>query len=174
MLRGELVLLRARREDDVPVLHAELYDDVATRSRADSRSWRPLPVTVDSPYAPRERSESTAAFSVVELRSDELAGEALLWGIDLHNRCGHVGLSLRPSFRGRGLGLDTVRVLTTYGFATLGLHRLQIDTLAENESMIATAGRAGYAREGTLRGAAWVDGAFVDEVVLGRVAGDAP
>lgn len=36
-LRGEVAGLRARLESDVPVLHAGLYDDVATRSRADSR-----------------------------------------------------------------------------------------------------------------------------------------
>jgi len=25
------------------VLHAELYEDIATRMRADSRPWRPIP-----------------------------------------------------------------------------------------------------------------------------------
>ena len=42
MLRGEKVLLRARIESDVPILHEDLYDDVLTRSRADTRGWRPL------------------------------------------------------------------------------------------------------------------------------------
>jgi hypothetical protein len=40
MLRGRLVGLRARWESDVAILHAQLYDDVATRSQADSRPWR--------------------------------------------------------------------------------------------------------------------------------------
>ncbi|MCW2909083.1 MAG: hypothetical protein JWL68_3872, partial [Actinomycetia bacterium] len=30
MLRGEVAGLRAREDSDVPVLHAELYDDVTT------------------------------------------------------------------------------------------------------------------------------------------------
>jgi hypothetical protein len=34
MLRGEVAGLRARDEKDIPILHAELYDDVATRVRA--------------------------------------------------------------------------------------------------------------------------------------------
>jgi len=38
MLRGDKVGLRARQEADVPLLHSELYDDVATRSRADPRA----------------------------------------------------------------------------------------------------------------------------------------
>jgi RimJ/RimL family protein N-acetyltransferase len=36
MLRGEMTGLRARLDSDIPVLHAGLYDDVATRVRADS------------------------------------------------------------------------------------------------------------------------------------------
>ena len=35
MLKGEKVGLRARHEDDIPVLRAELYDDVVNASRAE-------------------------------------------------------------------------------------------------------------------------------------------
>ncbi|SEF90285.1 Protein N-acetyltransferase, RimJ/RimL family [Actinacidiphila yanglinensis] len=168
MIHGEKTGLRARHESDVPVLHSELYDDVATRSRADSRPWRPVPPgSARSPYAVPEPSDEAACFSVVELASDELAGEALLWGIDQHQRAAHIGISLRPAFRGRGLSVDVLRVLCTYGFAVRGLHRLQIETLADNAAMITAATRAGFTREGTLRRSAWVYGAFADEAVLG-------
>jgi RimJ/RimL family protein N-acetyltransferase len=167
VLRGERVGLRARQEQDVAVLHAELYDDVATIMRSDSRPWRPIPSAGASPYAANEPSDTSAPFSVVELATDELLGEAVLWGVDLHNRFGHLGLSLRPSARGRGFAADVVRVLCYYGFAVRGLHRLQLETLADNQAMLATATHCGFVIEGTARQAAWVDGAFVDEVVLG-------
>jgi RimJ/RimL family protein N-acetyltransferase len=167
VLRGERVGLRAREERDVPVLHAELYDDVGTAMRSDSRPWRPISSGGASPYAIAEPSDTSAPFSVIELTSDELLGEAVLWGVDLHNRFGHLGLGLRPSARGRGFAADVVRVLCYYGFAVRGLHRLQLETLTDNRPMIATATRCGFVVEGTSRQAAWVDGAFVDEVVLG-------
>jgi RimJ/RimL family protein N-acetyltransferase len=169
VIRGDKIGLRARHEDDVPVLHAELYDDVVTRSRADSRPWQPV-VAADSPYAVAAPSEAVAFFSVVELESQELAGEALLWGIDAHNRTAHLGISLRPAFRGRGLGVDVVRTLCRYGFSLRGLHRLQLETLADNAPMIAAATRAGFTVEGTLRRSSWVYGTFVDEVILGLLA----
>jgi len=173
MLWGEKVGLRARSDADVAVLHAELYDDVATRSRADSRAWVPLPAdSPASPYRVGEVSPDVAFFSVVERGGGELAGEALLWGIDLHNRTAHVGISLRPSFRGRGLAVDVLRVLCRYGFGTRGLHRLQLETLADNRPMTKAATRAGFTHEGTLRAAAWVDGAFADEVVFGLLVSD--
>lgn len=176
MLHGTKVGLRARRDADVLTLQSGLYDDVATRVRADSRPWRPIPPTPDaSPYAVREPTDDVAFFSVVELGDGEsLAGEALLWGIDLHNRTAHIGVSLLPEFRGRGFGTDVVQVLCHYGFALRGLHRLQAETLAHNDAMLRAAARAGFAREGVLRRAAWVDGAFVDEVVLSKLADDEP
>jgi RimJ/RimL family protein N-acetyltransferase len=171
VIHGKRVGLRARQDSDVRVLHSELYDDVVTRSRADSRPWRPItPGSAHSPYAVADPSDEAACFSVVELESQELAGEALLWGIDPHNRMAHVGISLRPVFRGRGLGVDVLRTLCEYGFAILGLQRLQIETLTDNAPMVAIALKAGFVREGTLRRSAWVWGAYADEAVLGLLA----
>jgi RimJ/RimL family protein N-acetyltransferase len=164
--------LRARHDSDIPVLHAELYEDVETRVRADSRPWQPIPPGSGSPYVVTGPDNHAACFSVVELATGELAGEALLWGIDLHNRAAHVGISLLPACRGRGLGADVVRVLCRYGFAIRGLHRLQAETLSTNNAMIQAACRAGFTREGTLRRAAWVDGEFADEVILGLLAAE--
>ncbi|MGW1158003.1 GNAT family N-acetyltransferase [Streptomyces sp. NPDC002513] len=171
VIRGEKIGLRARYEADVAVLHRELYDDVAARSRTDPRPWQPIPAeTGHSPFAVREPSEKVAPFSVVELESQALVGAALLWGIDAHNRTAHLGISLLPASRGRGFGSDIVRVLCTYGFVVRGMQRLQVETLADNAAMIAAATNAGFVIEGTLRRAAWVGGAFHDEVVLGLLA----
>lgn len=173
MLTGEVVALRARIDSDMAVFEAELYDDVALRSSSDMRPWRPVPPgSPASPYRVTDPQTDPAYFSVVELASGELAGEALLWGVDNHNRVAHAGLSLRPSFRGRGLGTDTVRVLCRYGFEVRGLHRMQVETIADNAAMIRAATQAGFTREGTLRQAAWVMGEFADEVILGQLASE--
>jgi RimJ/RimL family protein N-acetyltransferase len=170
MLKGDKVALRAREETDIPVLEAELYADVATYARTSGRPWRPVPLgSPDSPYRVRH-DDSSAAFSAVEAASGELAGEAVLWGIDTHNRFAHIGLALRPPFRGRGLGADIVKVLCRYGFEIRGLHRLQVETLADNAAMINAAKRAGFVQEAMLRRSAWVNGEFTDEVILGLLA----
>jgi RimJ/RimL family protein N-acetyltransferase len=173
MLRGEVAGLRARHEGDIPILEDELYNDVETRSRADTRPWRPLPPgSSSSPFRVADPENDPAAFSVVELATGELAGGAVLWGVDPHNRLAHIGLALRKSFRGKGLGTDTVRVLCQYGFVVRGLHRLQAETLADNAAMIRAATQAGFTQEGVLRRAAWVNGEFLDEVILGQLASE--
>ncbi|GAA2098656.1 hypothetical protein GCM10009801_69850 [Streptomyces albiaxialis] len=173
MLRGSKVALRAQHEDDVPVLQAELYDDVVYHSRAEIGPWRPItPGSKESLVVVDDEDERTAAFSVVDVAGDTLLGIAELWRIDSHNRSAHLGLGLRPSARGKGYGTDAVAVLCHYGFVVRGLRRLQVETLADNAAMLRSAERNGFVREGVLRSSAWVLGEFQDEVLLGLLAHD--
>ncbi len=53
-----------------------------------------------------------------------------------------------------------------YAFVDRGLHRVQLEVLADNAAAIAAYERLGFVREGVLRGSAWVKGSFVDEIVM--------
>ena len=167
MLRGERIGLRARVEADVPVLRAELYDDVTTTNRAYPHPWRPISPAPDAPYGVVAPSDTRHPFSIVALETDELLGHASVWGIDVAHRLGHLGIGLLPTARGRGFAGDVIRTLCYYGFVVQGLHRLQVDTLADNEPMIRTAVRCGFVHEGRTRASAWFEGRFIDEVIMG-------
>ncbi|MET9223207.1 GNAT family protein [Streptomyces sp. NPDC003300] len=173
MLKGNKVGLRARHADDIPVLRTELYNDVVNAARAEGGPWRPVsPESKDPRLFVDDKEEGHVAFSVVELDGGALVGTATLWGIDTHNRSAHIGLGLLPSARGKGYGTDVVAALCQYGFVVRGLHRLQIETLADNDAMLRSAERNGFVREGVLRSSAWVMGEFLDEVLLGLLAED--
>ncbi|MFC1419529.1 GNAT family N-acetyltransferase [Streptacidiphilus cavernicola] len=173
MLKGGKVGLRARYEEDIPILRTELYDDVVNSSRSEGQPWRPIPPSArDSRLTADDDDRSRVPFSVVELDGGTLIGTATLWGIDTHNRYAHLGLGLLPSARGKGYGTDVVAVLCYYGFVVRSLHRLQIETLADNAAMLGSAERNGFVREGVLRSSAWVMGEFLDEVLLGLLARD--
>ncbi|MET9427342.1 GNAT family protein [Streptomyces sp. NPDC003036] len=171
MLRGSKVGLRARYEEDIPVLRTELYDDVVGASRAEGVPWRPItPGSSDPRLVVDDKQQGSVPFSVVELDGGTLVGTATLWGIDNHHRSAHIGLGMLPSCRGKGYGTDVVAVLCHYGFVVRGLRRLQIETLADNAAMLRSAERNGFVREGVLRSSHWAMGEFLDEVVLGLLA----
>nr|WSX51278.1 GNAT family N-acetyltransferase [Streptomyces sp. NBC_00974] len=173
MLKGNKVGLRARHDDDVPILLAELYDDVVNASRAESGPWRPItPGSKDPRLVVDDTVQGHVPFSVVELDGGTLVGSATLWGIDNHNRSAHIGLGLLPAARGKGYGTDVVAALCHYGFVVRGLQRLQIETLSDNAAMLGSAERNGFVREGVLRSSAWVMGEFLDEVLLGLLVRD--
>ena len=173
MLRGELTGLRALTDADIEIFETELHTEVETRIRATGQPWVPItPGAADSPYRKAEDRAVVVRFAVIELATGDLAGEAVMSGIDLHNRRAEIGLVLRPACRGRHLGTDVVRVLCHYGFSVRGLHRIQITTLADNQAMIAAAVRAGFVLEGTMRETAWLDGAFADGVMFSQLASE--
>ncbi|MFE9429246.1 GNAT family N-acetyltransferase [Kitasatospora sp. NPDC006697] len=171
MLTGSKVGLRARHDEDIPILLDELYNDSVNGSRAEGSPWKPLtPGTKDPRLVVDDSRTELVQFSIVELAGNSLIGAASFWGIDTHNRTAHIGLGLRPSARGKGYGTDVVAVLCHYGFTIRGLHRIQIETLVDNHAMLTAAERNGFTREGVLRRSAWVLGEFMDEVLLGLLA----
>ncbi|GHC77393.1 GNAT family N-acetyltransferase [Streptomyces flavofungini] len=173
MLKGGKVGLRARHEDDIPILETGLHDDVVVYSRSNVLPWRPItPGSKDSQFAVDDKRDRHAPFSVVALDGGELIGSAGLWNIDTHNRSAHIGVGLLPSARGKGYSTDTVAALCHYGFVVRGLWRLQIETLSDNAAMLRSAERNGFVREGVLRSSAWVMGEFLDEVLLGLLVQD--
>jgi len=51
-----------------------------------------------------------------------------------------------------------------------GLRRLQLETLSDNDAMIAVANKLGFTREGMTRSSSWVNGRFCDDVIFGLLA----
>ena len=83
-----------------------------------------------------------------------------------------IGISLRPFAQGLGHGTRAQRMLATYLFATTPAHRVQASTDVSNLAEQRALDRAGYVREGVVRGAQWRSGRWHDLVVFARLRGD--
>lgn len=83
-----------------------------------------------------------------------------------------IGISLHAAARGRGHGTRAQRMLAEHLFRTTGVHRLQASTDVENVAEQVALARAGFAREGVLRGAQWRGGVFHDLVSYARLRTD--
>lgn len=177
MLVGEVAALREIRPEDGSVLHAAFRADPAAHAQVSETPW--VPRTAAAAQARLEQegaaTDATAAAAAdvrfaVQSATDSAGrcqGYAMVWGIDLHNRTAHLAVGLVPASRGRGLGLDVVRLLCRYAFEVRDLHRVALETLATNEPMRRTALAAGFTAEGVLRENGWVMGERVDEVLFG-------
>ena len=171
MLSGERVVLRALQRDEVEVVAA--WEQVPeTHRQADDTPWVPrttAQVLKDYDEGKAFHTDRKQVFFVVAVDGEPVGGISL-WGIDTHNRKAHLGITTAP--RGRGHGTDAIRVLLHYAFADRGLHRVQLEVLADNAPAIACYRRAGFVEEGRTRDDSWVAGRFVDGLVMGVLSTD--
>jgi RimJ/RimL family protein N-acetyltransferase len=84
-----------------------------------------------------------------------------------------IGISLRPEFRGLGHGARAQRMAAEYLFRTFPIHRVQASTDVSNIAEQKSLERAGFVREGIIRGAQWRCGSWHDLVSYARLRDDA-
>jgi RimJ/RimL family protein N-acetyltransferase len=95
-----------------------------------------------------------------------LVGHVGLWGWQTKDRCATIGIAFGREHIGRGYGTDAMRVIVSYGFRELGLHRMQLGVSPFNPAGIRAYEKAGFAEEGRRREAVWHDGRWYDEVLM--------
>ena len=71
--------------------------------------------------------------------------------ISVKNSVGEIGYWMSESMRGKSIATTAVRMLTDYGFATIGFKRVEAMVDIENIASTKLLTSAGYQREGLLR-----------------------
>lgn len=84
----------------------------------------------------------------------------------------NVGITIVPEHRGRGHGAAAQRLLAEHLFATTDVNRVEATTDVRNVAEQRALERAGFRREGVLRGAQYRAGAWHDLVLYARLRGD--
>ena len=83
-----------------------------------------------------------------------------------------IGIELAPEARGRGYGGEAQRLLADYLFASTAINRVEASTDAENMPEQRALEKAGYTREGTMRGSQFRGGRYHDLVYYSRLRTD--
>lgn len=87
--------------------------------------------------------------------------------------CYEIGLALLPEHRGRGHGTAAHQVMVRHLFECTLAHRLEAQTDVDNVAEQLALERAGFRREGVLRGARFREGHWRDMLMYGLLRTDA-
>jgi RimJ/RimL family protein N-acetyltransferase len=82
---------------------------------------------------------------------------------------GEFGIIMRRDAVGRGLASKAIKLIEDHAFTTLGLHRLAADVDPDNNASLSLFLRAGFAREGLLRGNWKTHLGVRDSIILGKL-----
>lgn len=90
----------------------------------------------------------------------------------ISSRAWNIGISLIPEARGQGYGWVAQRLLADYLFATTDANRVEASTDVENVAEQRALEKAGFTREGVLRGSQFRAGGYHDLINYARVRSD--
>jgi RimJ/RimL family protein N-acetyltransferase len=135
--------------------------------------------TLDLPYRPLDclafrdwldrlpRETSQILFAIREISRPEMLGFVLFKNFQPAYQTAELGVRIGvENERGKGYGTRAVRLALDYAWRVLNLHRISLNVLAHNERAIVSYLHAGFAVEGTLREAAFIDGQWRDVVAM--------
>ena len=94
------------------------------------------------------------------------------YGPNRRSRAWNIGITIVPEHRGRGHGTAAQRMLADHLFATTDANRVEASTDTRNMVEQRALERAGFTREGVLRGAQYRAGAWHDLVLYARLRED--
>jgi RimJ/RimL family protein N-acetyltransferase len=83
-----------------------------------------------------------------------------------------IGYGVHPAHRGRGYAPEAVSALTEWVLTKGGLRRVELRANLDNTASLRVAEKAGYTREGVLRGAGYEDDGPHDLVIFGMLSRD--
>jgi RimJ/RimL family protein N-acetyltransferase len=168
LFHGELVRLTAPRPEDAQ-LFSRWSEDGEYRRLADTEAPRPLPVEY---FRDRDQATDPSAdmmeFRIRTLEDDRLVGYVAIFTIEWHNGNGWIAIGIGdPADRGKGFGKEAMSLAVRYAFHELGLQRLSLDVIADNEPAIELYRALGFREEGRMRERVHRDGLTEDLIYMG-------
>lgn len=111
-----------------------------------------------------------AQFIIVEKESQRAVGSVYFRDIDHENHKAEYGIFIgEDDARGKGFGTEVAKIFTEYGFEKLGLHRIYLRALEENEQAVRSYEKAGFVREGLLKDDVCIRGCYHSIVWMAKV-----
>ncbi|MEO8330776.1 MAG: GNAT family protein [Candidatus Nanopelagicales bacterium] len=164
-LVGRAVLLRPFKEDDLDVMW-EMVNDPEGRwltasagvfTRSQMNGW----------YMSRSAQADRLDLAIVETGSGRCVGEVVLNELDQTNQSCNFRISLSsPQVRGRGLGTEAARLMLRHAFASVKVHRVELEVYSFNPRAQRSYVKAGFVVEGLRREALHWHDEWYDAIVM--------
>jgi len=150
MLEGKLVRLRAMEEKDLPFFHKWMNDPEITQYLL---KYLPFSLKDEQEWFDKARNDpSRVHFAIEDRKSGKTIGHCALVHIHPANRNAEFAISIGEKTRwNKGAGTEAARLLFSYAFDTLNLHRINSGAADFNPRSIRMHEKLGFKKEGLQR-----------------------
>lgn len=159
--------------------HAPAIFDIVQHNREHLRQWlgwvdraQDVQFIENFVAGAQHRHAQGTEYSFVMITDGRVVGRIGLYKLDAANQSAEIGYWIAADQQGRGLVLQSCQRLLQFCFEELGLHRLEIRCGTSNRKSQRIPQLLGFEKEGTLRQAEYLHGAFIDLDVFGLLRQD--
>jgi RimJ/RimL family protein N-acetyltransferase len=147
----------------------EWANDAALGALLD-RGWPVSDGEHDQWFARIAERRDCVYFAIEAAESETHLGNVWLWDIDWRHRNAEIRIVIgEPAAVGRGVGSETIGLMSRYAFERLNLHRLFAHVLSTNPRARRAFEKAGFELEGTLKADRWAGDRYIDVHILGKL-----
>ena len=171
-LRGQRVILRRHREENLPAI-VRWYRDPEL-ARLTRYQTRPMSLEeIERFFVTRLLADDGLGYAIHEADTDRLVGLTTFSALDPDNASVMFHITIgEPDAWGRGLGTEATQLMLGLAFDHLGLHRVGLSVFEFNERARRSYEKVGFRVEGRLRQAIARDGRWWDELQMGVLSDD--
>lgn len=164
MLKGNQIVLTELRLEDSALLFEWINNPVTARFNA---PYKPVHNLCHDRWFEQVQHDTSRIIFAIRKRDGRLLGFVQLINIDPIHRSAELTIRIGDEGnRGQGAGSEAVKLIVDFAFRDRNLQRIWVRVFATNKRAIRAYERAGMQKEGTLRRARFIDGAWVDELVM--------
>jgi RimJ/RimL family protein N-acetyltransferase len=134
-------------------------------------AWRPVDGLSHQKWITTMGTDPTQVwFAIRRAAQPAIVGYVILRNISAVHRCAELGVRIgEEGDRGQGIGAAAARQVLQFAWRALNLHRVQVSVFAGNERALRLYAAQGFRREGTLRQAQFIDGAWRNIIIMGAL-----
>lgn len=171
MIIGDQIRFRAIEKDDLPNFVKWLNDPEVKQGLS---MIMPLSLAEEEKWFEELLKKSLYEKPLaIEIQPDPqvdewiFVGNCGLFGIDWQNQFAEIGIHIgEKGYWNQGFGTKAIRLILKHGFDNLNLHRLWLRVFENNPRAIRSYEKAGFTLEGKFRQAQYLDGKYVDVIIM--------
>ncbi|MBN2669268.1 MAG: GNAT family N-acetyltransferase [Bacteroidales bacterium] len=169
MIKGEKIQLRALKQSD-------FEKTIVWRNQPELTKLvlsHPFPITealeLDWYHSILNSKDNKSVYFGIDTIQGNLIGLVFLNNINwIHRTCWFHILIGDSSAQGKGYGKETMQLISNYAFNTLNLNKISLEVATYNLAAIKLYESTGFIKEGLLKQHYFVDGQFIDSIIMSK------
>ena len=161
-----LITLRAPEERDIVPLFKGVQDPIIPKFTRIPANYQ----MANAEHYVRERSPNGFTMRTelqLALEYDgKFAGALSFHTLNLEEAKAEIGYWVTAEIRGKGIATLATKLLTEYGFETIGFHRIEALVVESNKPSLKVLSNAGYQQEGVLRDKSFQDDGTRENMIM--------